>query len=165
MTLKSIKAEIIHTSVFGKHAFTNVDVMVDVGIKDFDASKHQYFLPGEVGMRLEREIAKAWLADKLARPRKQLKDVEVYAMMSMMGLAAVAFAALLGVSKGQMSKILKGNQRLSLPAALYCLTLFALELQHPGAVKSGEIGKLVAADLEPVYDARKLKKRLIETAS
>lgn len=162
MALKSIVAKKIKfASAFGKATFHNVPVLVskDAAAKDFDPTKDEYLLGADIGLEMERQLASQWFKNFFSTPDKVAKRrvhrEEVYAIMQLLGVNATSFAKLIGITKGQISKILSGKQDLSLPAAICCIALLSFELQDPGSVKSGRFFETMQPD-EPIFDLKRL---------
>lgn len=134
-----------HVSVFGSAEFSRVRIVVEA---DFPGRRGQILsireddprvagLDGEVIHQMEREVAKRWILDfaKQNRALSSLKPREIQAMRWTLGINQSDFAKLLGVSKGSITKYMKGSLKPTAPVATLMLIFLAAELTKEGTAK------------------------------
>lgn len=162
MTLKTIVAKRIEfASALGKATFHNVPVLVsrEIVVKDFDPKRDEYLIGADIALEMERQLASQWFKGFYPTPdrvaKRRIHREETYAIMQLLRINATTFAKLIGITKGQISKVLGGKQELSLPAAICCIALLSFELQDPGSVKSGRFYEGMQPD-EPNFDLKRL---------
>lgn len=157
---KAIAKTYRYSSAFGEAVFRNVPVLVDDDFrgKTVDPDKDDCGLTGNVIMAMEREVAKGWLRDR-ADPL-HLKSREIESIRVLCGLNQTEMAALLRLTKGSMSKILKGALKLRPPMSDLCLLILAYDLTEPGSVKRDlhdDLLGLVGEVPKPSFDLKRMR--------
>ncbi len=82
------------------------------------------------------EFLKLNYRKSLERPDFTLSSSEVRAIMNFLNVNGSEFGTLIGCQKSKVSKILRGEQKISISQALLALERLALELVRRGAVRS-----------------------------
>jgi hypothetical protein len=151
-------------SILGIADFRNVPVWVEakeeITGKNFDQKLHDHELSGDVIQLLSREIAVRWYSQ--LQEGHLLTAKEIYGIQCIFGVKQIELATLLGITKGTISKLIKGSMKIRRPEAILCIELLKNELLRPGYVRARlEFRKesLPEAQLEPIYDFKKLIKK------
>jgi hypothetical protein len=101
---------------FGDFSAKKVEVLVydeKITQSNFDVRKHEHAISTEAALAAERQAGEQFLGNNYKSIRvgsKVLNSAELAGIMLVCDLRAVQFAKLLGVSKGQMSKLLKSSK-------------------------------------------------------
>jgi hypothetical protein len=136
--MKSIKApKLTFTDKLGSAVFSNVPVSVDAesGITsaNFDENVHEFALAGDVIQKLNRALAREWLIDAIEAKRTEIAHDELHGIQLLLGLKAVEFAELLGLSKSAVSRIYKGDLKVNKPTTRLAMLAALQELEEPGS--------------------------------
>jgi DNA-binding transcriptional regulator YiaG len=149
-------------SRLGQAIFRNVPVWLvasdKVTVKNFDQDEHEHELSGDVIQLLSREIAVSFYTT-IAVNQRTLTGDEVYGIQCVLNVKQHELAQLLGVTKGTISKIVRGNMKMKRPETLLCLEVLKNELMQPGYARAKLDHKrenLSESQLEPTYDFKKL---------
>ncbi len=139
--MKSIKVKRYDIPTkFGNFVAKNVELLVydeKVTKKSFNPRKHEHAISTSDALAAEHQAARIFLKDfyKKIRVGERLVDaLELAGIMLVCNLKAIEFSKLLGISKGQMSKLLK-NSNTSKTVSIAAIDLLLNELRLPGYAK------------------------------
>jgi DNA-binding transcriptional regulator YiaG len=142
MKKKRIKLKTFeHESLLGVKVFKNVAAWIyeNVDLSNFNPEKDEYFIDDKETMRLEREVAQSFVSRKLQEKTLELTAEEVSGIRMVLGLNATEFAKIIGITKGTMSKILRGTIKMKRPECILALMWLIKELDSDtGFIKPQE---------------------------
>jgi DNA-binding transcriptional regulator YiaG len=132
MQRQIVAKSITFESELGKEVFRNVPVYVDsdaITEKNFDEHIHDFYLSGDVIQKLGKMVAVSFLLRKNVSA-ELFTAKELSGIRMVLDLSQNEFADFIGVSKGTMSKLLKGTLKIKKPESLLCIARLGLILVY-----------------------------------